>query len=119
MRAPRTSALPFRTFLDWSREEFGRPLHRVALDAGSQCPNRDGSKGFGGCVYCDVEGSGSGALRQGSDLAEQLRAGLERIARRGKVGPAVAYFQSFSNTYVAPERLDEVLRVVEPYLDGR
>jgi radical SAM protein (TIGR01212 family) len=112
-------ALPFRTFVDWSREQFGGPLHRVALDAGSQCPNRDGSKGFGGCVYCDVEGSGSGALRKGSDLAEQLRAGLARIARRGKPGPAVAYFQSFSNTYVTPERLDEVLRVVEPHLGGR
>ncbi|NUP97605.1 MAG: TIGR01212 family radical SAM protein, partial [Planctomycetaceae bacterium] len=55
--------LRFRTFGDWTRERFGAPLHRVALDAGSQCPNRDGSKGFGGCVYCDVEGSGTGALR--------------------------------------------------------
>lgn len=106
----------FRTFLDWARESVGSPLHRVALDAGSPCPNRDGSKGFGGCVYCDVEGSGTGALRRGEDLAEQLRAGLARIARRGKPGPAVAYFQSYSNTYVAPERLEEVLAVVEPYL---
>ena len=108
--------LPFRTFVDWSREVFGGPLHRVALDAGSQCPNRDGTKGFGGCVYCDVEGSGSGQLRRGIELEEQLRSGLARIARRSKPGPAVAYFQSFSNTYVAPERLEEVLRVAEPYL---
>jgi uncharacterized protein len=106
----------FRTFLDWTREAFGGPLHRVALDAGSQCPNRDGSKGYGGCVYCDVEGSGTAALRKGADLSEQLRAGLERIARRGKPGPAIAYLQSFSNTYVAPERLEEVLAAVEPFL---
>jgi radical SAM protein (TIGR01212 family) len=107
---------PFRTYLDWTRETFGGPLHRVALDAGSQCPNRDGTKGFGGCVYCDVEGSGTGQLKQGVVLAEQLRSGLARIARRGKPGPAVAYFQSFSNTYVEPRRLEEVLSVVGPYL---
>src|SRR5688572_16074073 len=111
-----TGAPLFRTFLEWTRETFGSPLHRVALDAGSQCPNRDGSKGYGGCVYCDVEGSGTGALRQGADLAEQLRAGLARVARRKTPGPAVAYFQSYSNTYVAPERLEEVLAVVEPHL---
>ena len=110
------SPLPFRTFLAWSREHFGTALHRVALDAGSQCPNRDGTKGFGGCVYCDVEGSGTGALRKGEDLDRQLREGLARIARRGTPGPAVAYFQSYSNTYVAPARLEEVLATVEPFI---
>ena len=96
------------------------PLHRVALDAGSTCPNRDGTKGRGGCVYCDVEGSGTGALKSGLDIAEQLRVGLARIARRetGEYG-AIAYFQSYSNTYVAPERLDEVLSAVEPALWSR
>ena len=108
--------LRFRTFGDWTRERFGAPLHRVALDAGSQCPNRDGSKGFGGCVYCDVEGSGTGALRAGADLAEQLRTGLARVARRKNAGPAIAYFQSYYNTYVELARLEEVLGIVEPYV---
>jgi radical SAM superfamily enzyme len=44
--------LPFRTLRPWLVDTFGRPVHRVALDAGSQCPNRDGTRGFGGCVYC-------------------------------------------------------------------
>ena len=44
------SELPFRTLRPWLIETFGRPVHRVALDAGSQCPNRDGSKGFGGAL---------------------------------------------------------------------
>ena len=89
-------------------------MHRLALDAGSTCPNRDGTRGFGGCAYCDVEGSGTGALKSGVDLAAQLEAGLKRLARRehGKSG-VIAYFQSYSNTYVSPARLDEVLAVVE------
>jgi len=95
---------------------YGRPVHRVALDAGSSCPNRDGSKGFGGCIYCDVEGSGTGALRTGRELAQQLEAGLRRVARRDDGAGVVAYFQSYSNTYVAQERLAEILSVVEPRL---
>jgi hypothetical protein len=108
--------LPFRTLRPWLLETFGRPVHRVALDAGSQCPNRDGSRGFGGCVYCDVEGSGTGALRGGTDLARQLDEGLRRVARRDPGGGAIAYFQSYSNTYVEQSRLEEVLAVVEPHL---
>ena len=52
--------LPFRTLAPWLESEFGRPVYRVALDAGSTCPNRDGSKGLGGCTYCDVEGGFTG-----------------------------------------------------------
>lgn len=111
---------PFRTLQPWLIERFGRPVHRVALDAGSTCPNRDGTKGFGGCTYCDVEGSGTGALRSGIEIAAQLESGLARIARRGaRVGAdvgAIAYFQSYSNTYVSIERLEEVLGAIEPFL---
>ncbi len=109
--------LPFRTLRPWLIETFGRPVHRVALDAGSPCPNRDGSRGVGGCAYCDVEGSGSGALRAGKDLARQLEEGLARVARRDAGCGAIAYLQSFSNTYVERSRLEQVLAVVEPYLD--
>jgi hypothetical protein len=106
----------FRTLRPWLLETFGRPVHRLALDAGSTCPNRDGSRGRGGCAYCDVEGSGTGALRSGIDLREQLEKGLDRLARRdGGAGGVIAYFQSYSNTYVSPSRLDEVLAVVEEH----
>ncbi|MCA8979239.1 MAG: TIGR01212 family radical SAM protein [Planctomycetes bacterium] len=111
--------LPFRVLRPWLTERFGRPVHRVALDAGSTCPNRDGSKGFGGCTYCDVEGSGTGALKSGAELEAQLAAGIARVARRDAGGGVIAYFQSYSNTYVERERLRAVLGVVDPYLDGK
>ncbi|MCP3914119.1 MAG: TIGR01212 family radical SAM protein [bacterium] len=114
------SSLRFRTLAPWLRAEFGRPMHRIALDAGSTCPNRDGTKGLGGCTYCDVEGSGTGALKTGSDLAEQLASGLRRIARRRNAGEAevgaIAYLQSYTNTYVDDSRLAEVLDVIEPHI---
>lgn len=124
MTAPRAShaatgapSLSFATLRPWLEQRFGRTLHRVALDAGSDCPNRDGSKGRGGCVYCDVEGSGTGAHKSGLDLAAQLAAGIERVRRRAPDCGVVAYFQSYSNTYVEPARLDEVLAVLEPHLE--
>lgn len=117
-----TSTLPYKTLAPWLRERFGRPVHRVALDAGSTCPNRDGTKGLGGCTYCDVEGSGTGALKDGRSLALQLQEGLKRIARRRKrpddpVPGVIAYLQSYSNTYVDEGRFREVLDVIEQELD--
>jgi hypothetical protein len=107
---------PYRTLKPWLAARFGRPMHRVALDAGSSCPNRDGTRGHGGCAYCDVEGSGTGALKSGVDLAEQLRRGIARVARRGPGTGVIAYLQSYSNTYVSAERLDLVLGAIEPHL---
>lgn len=98
---------------------FGRPMYRIALDAGSTCPNRDGTKGFGGCTYCDVEGSGTGAFKTGADIAGQLETGLARVARRTPAGGVIAYLQSYSNTYVLEERFDEVLAPLLPRIaDG-
>lgn len=108
--------LPFNTLRPWLLATHGRPLHRVALDAGSTCPNRDGTRGFGGCFYCDVEGSGTGALKSGADLSAQLERGLKRVARRDPDGGAIAYFQSYTNTYVDLDRLRATLAVVEPHL---
>jgi radical SAM protein (TIGR01212 family) len=110
------SSLPFRTLAPWLRETFGRPVRRIALDAGSTCPNRDGTRARGGCTYCDVEGSGTGALRSGLEIAEQLRAGMKRLRRQGGDTGAIAYFQSYSNTYVSVERLEEMLSVLSPHI---
>jgi radical SAM protein (TIGR01212 family) len=109
----------FRTLRPWLLARYGRPVHRVALDAGSTCPNRDGSKGFGGCTYCDVEGSGTGALRSGEQIARQLERGIERIRSRDDDPGVIAYFQSYSNTYVSLERLREVIAAIEPQLARR
>jgi len=113
------SDLRFRTLAPHLHERFGRPMYRIALDAGSTCPNRDGTKGFGGCTYCDVEGSGTGAFKTGADIAGQLEAGLARVARRKPAGGVIAYLQSYSNTYVVEERLREVLAPLRPRIaDG-
>jgi radical SAM protein (TIGR01212 family) len=88
------------------RSMFGERVQKVSLDAGLTCPNRDGVKGTGGCIYCDAGGSGTGASRKGKDVAQQMREGIRQARRRYGAEKFIAYFQSFSNTYAAPERLE-------------
>jgi hypothetical protein len=86
------------------REHFGCRVQKITLDAGMTCPNRDGSLGVGGCIYCNVRGSGTG-LSQHFSIIEQLERGKKRLARRYKAKKFIAYFQSFSNTYGSPQDL--------------
>ncbi len=87
--------LDLNTFL---RRRFGCRVQKISLDAGLGCPNRDGSKGWGGCIYCNERGSGTGNAATQS-LTEQLGSAKSFLARRYKARKFLGYFQSFSNTY--------------------
>jgi len=94
-----TADAPIHTLGRALRARYGCKLRRISLDLGTSCPNRDGTSGYGGCIYCDLEGSGSGAARE-FDLAEQWERGIAHLRRRQPEGPlAIAYLQSYSNTY--------------------
>lgn len=94
---------PERPVLTLGRDliaRYGRRLRRVMMDLGLTCPNRDGEKGYGGCIYCDLSGSGTGASKQGEALQLQWQRGLARARKVNPEGPAaILYFQSYSNTY--------------------
>lgn len=97
------------------RNRFGERVHKIPVDAGLTCPNRDGTTGTGGCIYCNARGSGTGAHEQGLSITEQLERGKIQVARRFKSKKFLAYFQSFSNTYAPLQQLqamyDEALAV--------
>ncbi|QJA06290.1 TIGR01212 family radical SAM protein [Thermosulfurimonas marina] len=95
----------YYSFNQFLRERFGERVQKVPLDAGFTCPNRDGTKGHGGCIYCNAYGSGTGAFRQGISVREQMLSGMEKMARRYGARKFLAYFQAFSNTYGPPEVL--------------
>lgn len=92
----------YKTFNEFLRERFGTRVFRVPLDAGFDCPNRDGTRAFGGCTFCDDRGSGAPTIKSGLDVKRQLETGINRVARRYKATKFLAYFQAFTNTY-APE----------------
>ena len=84
---------------------FGCRVQKISIDAGLNCPNRDGTIASGGCIYCNVRGSGTGAHAMGHSISEQLINGKAYLARRYKAKKFIAYFQSFSNTYAPLEKL--------------
>ena len=91
------------SFPSYCMETFGKKLYRVALDAGMSCPNRDGSIGTGGCIFCDEGGSGDFAIAcHGQKLVEEDL--IYNHSHSGN-GSYIAYFQAYTNTYAPCERL--------------
>jgi radical SAM protein (TIGR01212 family) len=87
------------------RNLFGCRVQKITIDAGLSCPNRDGTISTDGCIYCNANGSGSGAHARGLSITEQLLQGQAALSRRYKAKKFIAYFQSFSNTYAPLPKL--------------
>jgi radical SAM protein (TIGR01212 family) len=100
-------ARPYCDLNTFLRRRFGVRVQKITVDAGFTCPNRDGTRGTGGCIYCNPRGSGTGAHGQGISIRDQLEAGKAALARRYKARAFIAYFQAFSNTYAPLETLRE------------
>ncbi|MCF8106132.1 MAG: TIGR01212 family radical SAM protein [Desulfohalobiaceae bacterium] len=90
---------PYRDFNSYLRQLYGCRVQKISLDAGLTCPNRDGSLGLGGCIYCNPRGSGTEAAARRESLARQLESAKSRLKKRYKAKKFLAYFQSYSNTY--------------------
>ena len=87
------------------RETFGEKLYKIALDGGFGCPNRDGTVGTGGCIFCSGAGSGDFAERAAEDVYTAIEKGKERVSRKNPGGKYIAYFQSFTSTYGPIEKM--------------
>lgn len=107
------------TFGQAMRARHGERVHKIALDAGFTCPNRDGSKGTGGCTFCNNRSFAPGT-RDPAPLAAQFARARSRIARGTGARRYLAYFQAYTNTYAHVDALralyDEAL--AEPGVIG-
>ncbi|EHQ87673.1 TIGR01212 family radical SAM protein [Desulfosporosinus youngiae] len=98
----------YHTFNEHLRNQFGEKVFKVSLDAGFTCPNRDGTLGRSGCVYCSERGSGDFAGDQKLSLHDQFVEVAERMKKKWPSAKYLAYFQAYTNTYASVERLREV-----------
>ena len=97
----------YKTANDYYKEKYGYKVYKLSLDGGFTCPNRDGTVGTGGCIFCSALGGGEFA-ESGTNIAEQLERAKNRVEAKNKNGKYIAYFQSFTNTYAPLERLKEL-----------
>lgn len=99
----------YKTANDYYKEKFGCKVYKLSIDAGFTCPNRDGAKGYGGCIFCSKYGGGEFS-ESGHDILLQLENAKKRVKKKVKSGKYIAYFQSFSNTYADTEKLEKLYR---------
>jgi radical SAM protein (TIGR01212 family) len=95
------------------KDKFGKKVYKISVDAGLTCPNRDGTKGEGGCIYCD---NNSFVFNNGKNISEQVEKGITRLSKK-KINNFIIYFQSYSNTY-CPDKLFEKM-VHDALIDER
>lgn len=90
------------------KQRFGEKVYRLSLNGGMTCPNRDGTVGRGGCIFCSTGGSGDFAAPAILPISEQLRMQKELIAKKRPVHKYIAYFQAYTNTYAPVAYLERI-----------
>lgn len=96
----------YKSLNQYLKERFGTKVYKIALSSGCTCPNRDGTVGVGGCIFCADTGSGDFAQSAILPIKEQIKLAKEKVASKNKGGKYIAYFQSFTNTYGNVEFLE-------------
>lgn len=104
----------YREFGDFLRERFPFKAQKIAINAGFTCPNRDGSKGRGGCTYCNNQTFNPSYCQTDKSVTDQLAEGVRFFSRKYPEMRYLAYFQAYTSTYGEQERLE---RLYEEALD--
>lgn len=97
-----------KRYLDYSsfiKSTFGERVQKISIDIGFSCPNRDGSKGFGGCTYCNNNSFNPDYCGSTKSIKQQLEEGINRFSKKYKTQQYLAYFQAYTNTYSDLESL--------------
>ena len=104
----------YHTFNYYLKNKYHQKVAKVIIDGHFTCPNRDGSKGYGGCIYCSALGSGDANYNIKEDVLTQYTHNKETMDNKWPNAYYIPYFQSFSNTY-GP--LKKVQDMIEPFLN--
>lgn len=93
------------------REKFGKRMYKASVSISSSCPNRDGTVGHGGCAFCSGEGSGEFASSVCIPVSEQIDLAIDKVSSKTDDNTGfIAYFQSFTSTYIQPDILRKALQ---------
>ena len=96
---------PYHSLDYMLRERFREKVYKVTLNGGMSCPNRDGTIGHGGCIFCSAGGSGDFAASASLSITEQIRQQIQMLSAKRPIHKYIAYFQDYSNTYAPADTL--------------
>ncbi|MDD4237848.1 MAG: TIGR01212 family radical SAM protein [Desulfotomaculaceae bacterium] len=94
----------YKLYSEHLLKKFGEKVYKLPVNLPGTCPNRDGKVGWGGCIFCDEEGSGFECLSNVLTIRQQVAKNKEFFRKRYNAGKFIAYFQAFTNTYLPFER---------------
>lgn len=94
----------YNIYSEYLARKYGRKVYKLPVNLPGTCPNRDGTLGWGGCIFCDEEGAGFDALPNTMTVRQQLETNREYFQKRFGARSFIAYFQAFTNTYLPFER---------------
>ncbi len=97
--------LCYRSLNTALKQRFGCKVYKLAISGGMTCPNRDGTVGTGGCIFCSKGGSGEFAAKPCGDVAQQIEQAKKLVAVKAGKAKYIAYFQDYTNTYAPVEKL--------------
>ncbi len=100
----------FRRYGPWLKRRFGARVHKVSVDGGFTCPNRDGTVARGGCSYCNNESFRAVGTAPRKPIEEQVTEGIRFLERRFAADRFLVYWQNYTNTHASPEVLEPLFR---------
>ena len=92
------------------KSRFGCPVYKVSVDAGFTCPNRDGTIGTSGCIYCNNDGFRPASCSPSFTVTDQIHSGIEFVQKRYRAGKYLVYFQPHTNTHAPVDTLERLYR---------
>lgn len=110
----------YYSFNSYLKEVFGCKVYKVNVDAGFTCPNRDGTLGTGGCIYCNNDSFRPSSCKPTMSISEQIRNGIRYVSSRYEAKRFLVYFQPYTNTYGDTNQLESLYReaLSEPFVVG-
>ena len=110
----------FYSYNEYLKEVFGSKVHKLIIDAGFSCPNRDGTISRAGCIFCDESGSFGQTHSNLLSVQDQVKTAIENLPKRFKAEKFIAYFQAYSNTYKPVEELKKIYSdaLIDPRVVG-
>lgn len=99
---------PYYSFDFMLKERFSEKVYKVALNGGMTCPNRDGTLGTRGCIFCSAGGSGDFAGDKSQTITRQIEEQAARLRKKRNAKSFIAYFQAYTNTYAPVEYLEKI-----------
>ena len=99
---------PYYSFDYMLRNRFGEKVYKVAHNGRMSCPNRDGTLGTGGCIFCSAGGSGDFAADPSFSVTQQIEQQIEALSQKRPIRKYIAYFQAFTNTYAPVDYLERI-----------